>query len=179
MNSSTTRFSILVLSCFITIWHIFTVQQSKMSRTSPPVTKETNRLRSDLKTEQDPTVDRLVEKDRIEEKYIQESFEIPVDFCWSTEPIDVVYLTDNDLAESDENWNADLFKASLKGISLYLPWIRTIHVFPNQSRKGLKVGVAFSLFGRLNEKSSVKPRKAQYLKAKEMSLFMQMIYFQM
>ena len=132
MNSSTTRFSILVLSCFITIWQIFAVEQSKISSTSSPLAKETNRLRSDRTVE----TDREVEKDRTEEKYIQESFEIPVDFCWSTEPIDVVYLPDNDLAESDENWNADLFKASLKGISLYLPWIRTIHVFPNQSRKG-------------------------------------------
>ena len=132
MNSSTTRFSILVLSCFITIWHIFTVQQSKTSSSSSPLAKETSRLISDRTVE----TDREVEKDRTEEKYIQESFEIPVDFCWSTEPIDVVYLPDNDLAESDENWNADLFKASLKGISLYLPWIRSIHVFPNQSRKG-------------------------------------------
>ena len=138
MNSSTTRFSILVLSCFITIWQIFAVEQSKTSSTSSPLAKETNRLRSDRTVETDHEVvkDRFVEKDRIEEKYIQESFEIPVDFCWSTEPIDVVYLPDNDFTESDEKWNADLFKASLKGISLYLPWIRTIHVFPDQSRKG-------------------------------------------
>ena len=125
MNSSTTRFTILVLSCFITIWHIFAVDQSKTSSTSSPVPKDRTVAR-----------DREVENDRIEEKYIQESFEIPVDFCWSTEPIDVVYLPDNELPESHENWNADLFKASLKSISLYLPWIRTIHVFPNQSRKG-------------------------------------------
>ena len=138
MNSSTTRFTILVLSCFIAIWHIFAVEQNKTSSTSSPVIKERNRLRPDHIVPKDRTVkqDREVENDRIEEKYIQESFEIPVDFCWSTEPIDVVYLPDNELPESHENWNADLFKASLKGISLYLPWIRTIHVFPNQLRKG-------------------------------------------
>ena len=120
MSSSTARFSILVLSCFITIWHVFTLEQSKTSTTSSPVMKVTDRLRTD----------------RTLEKYIQESFEIPVDFCWSTEPIDVVYLLDNEFTESPENFNLDLFKASLKGISLYLPWIRTIHVFSNQSRMG-------------------------------------------
>ena len=131
MNSSTTRFTILVLSCFITIWHIFAVDQSKTSSTSSPVIKETNRLRLDHIVSKDRTVkrDREVENDRIEEKYIQEPFEIPVDFCWSTEPIDVVYLPDNDLAESHENWNADLFKASLKAVSythLTLPTNREV-----------------------------------------------------
>ena len=135
MNSSTTRFSILVLSCFITIWHIFAVDQSS------PVIKETNPLKSDHTVAKDRTLqrDREVGKDRTVEKYIQESFEIPVDFCWSTEPIDVVYLSNNERTESHENWNADLFKASLKGISLYIPWIRTIHIFPNQSRKGISL----------------------------------------
>ena len=88
MSSSTTRLTILVLSCFIAI-------------------------------------------------FIQESFEISVDFCWSTEPIDVVYLLNNDVAK--ENWNIDLFKASVKGLSLYLPWIRTIHVFSNHSRARSRV----------------------------------------
>ena len=113
MSSSTTRFTILVLSCFIVIWHIFAVERSGTTSLHSPVIKETS-----TKTED----------------FIQESFEIPVDFCWSTEPIDVVYLLHDDLADSNENWNIDLFKASVKGLSLYLPWIRTIHVFSNHSR---------------------------------------------
>ena len=115
MSSSTTRFTILVLSCFIAIWHIFAVERSGTTSLHSPVIKETS-----TKTED----------------FIQESFEIPVDFCWSTEPIDVVYLLDNDVAK--ENWNIDLFKASVKGLSLYLPWIRTIHVFSSRTRSLLQ-----------------------------------------
>ena len=111
--NSTTRFTILLLSCFIAIWQIFAVERSNMASPNSPVIKETS-------TEM--------------EGYIQESFEVPVDFCWSTEPIDVVYLLDNEVADSKENWNIDLFKASVKGLSLYVPWIRTIHVFSNHSR---------------------------------------------
>ena len=115
MNSSTRRFSILVLSCFIMIWQIFVVERT-----------ETSTLHLiDIK-----------KKTTLAEDFVQESFEIPVDFCWSTEPVDVVYLLNKNVSKSNENLNMDLFKASVKGLSLYLPWIRTIHVFTENSRTG-------------------------------------------
>ena len=115
MNSSTRRFSILVLTCFITIWQIFVVERSE-TITSHSI---------DIK-----------KKTTVAKDFFQKSFDIPVDFCWSTEPIDVVYLLDDNVGKSHENWNMDLFKASVKGLSLYLPWIRTIHVFSKNSRTG-------------------------------------------
>ena len=115
MNSSTKRFSILVLSCFIMIWQIFVVERT-----------ETSTLHLiDIK-----------KKTTLAEDFVQESFEIPVDFCWSTEPVDVVYFLNKNVSKSNENLNMDLFKASVKGLSLYLPWIRTIHVFTENSRAG-------------------------------------------
>ena len=113
MNSSTRRFSILVLSCFIMIWQIFVVERTETS-----------------------TLHLLDIKTTLAEDFVQESFEIPVDFCWSTEPVDVVYLLNKNVSKSNENLNMDLFKASVKGLSLYLPWIRTIHVFTENSRTG-------------------------------------------
>ena len=115
MNSSTRRFSILVLTCFITIWQIFVVERSET------ITSHFIDIRK---------------RTTVAEDFVQKSFDIPVDFCWSTEPIDVVYLLDDNVGKSHENWNMDLFKASVKGLSLYLPWIRTIHVFSKNSRTG-------------------------------------------
>ena len=113
MNSSTRRFFILVLTCFITIWQIFVVERSET------ITSHFIDIRK---------------RTTVAEDFVQKSFDIAVDFCWSTEPIDVVYLLDDNVG--NENWNMDLFKASVKGLSLYLPWIRTIHVFSKNSRTG-------------------------------------------
>ena len=94
-----------------------------------------NFFRSSPKLASDQSCRGLI-KTTLAEDFVQESFEIPVDFCWSTEPVDVVYLLNKNVSKSNENLNMDLFKASVKGLSLYLPWIRTIHVFTENSRTG-------------------------------------------
>ena len=102
------RFCILVFLCLTLVWRGFVRQQ-----VTTPLQEQTAD-RKDLK----------LTNNEVEADIDQESLEIPVDFCWSTEPIDAVYLLDK-----DEYWNSDLLQASLKGVSLYLPWLRTSHIF--------------------------------------------------